>query len=162
MKKILLLSLVLLSTQARASFYSELAQNFDSAQQPTQEQITGVWSGRCFSSEYDRTPSGIALVAETYQNPANGPLFSGKFDMGVYEDNDPAHFDDMSVVDITQLFKSDHGGEEVSVDQGSLVSIKREQYPSVYFYVRASGSYLFMKEVISARTSYCYFFNKFQ
>lgn len=104
-----LMSLVATSAQARSklpfnnaeSIFQQLEQRFAAASVPSPE-ISGWFSGRCYSPEYPSEPVGGFLSAVTVaeKGPDNGPLFppanSEVFKLTILTNGDAAYYDNMS------------------------------------------------------------------
>lgn len=148
---------------------------------PTKKEVTGWFSGRCFSVDTPNVPEGNMLVGGTYQAanvPDSGPLFPPRpapFRVAVIrgEFSDSADlFDHMTpshINDIMALLSSDEHVSAAVIRERSLTSSYKDG--NAVYHVRRYGSYFIVSTVGLADDagtgvkagkagSMCYFFKK--
>lgn len=158
--------------------YETLNSYFSLGQLPTESEMNGWWSGRCYAKSAPNAPAGLLLIgASTYQTPMgqDGPLFPPQpvFLMalvGSFE-NPATRFDNITSSDriLVEQFvqSSEFRGLRATPISGSMVS--HNDTGNLSFVVRKYQNY-FLAQAVAIRDSdntkageiysSCYFFNK--
>lgn len=160
------------------SKYDQLITYFSSGTVPLEQEIKGLWSGRCYARTNPNSPSGSLLTANftlPSRNENNGPLFpvTPSFNMGILGslDTQADTFDILSPalrLEIDRLHQSpDFKSLVTSVLDGSLTSIYNNG--NLKYVVRKYQNYFLAKTVAlrSDQSSHagdvyasCYYFKK--
>jgi hypothetical protein len=184
--KTIILSLFLFTSSAFASDlnlsvhnrYEALNNYFSLGRLPSEAEVTGKWSGRCYLQKNPNSPIGALILGmPSFSEPTdiNGPLFPSQpiFILVLIsnESFSPARFDNLTESDSRELANlinsSAFSKLTTRVENGSLVSDNVEG--NLSFLARSYQNYLLMQSVVikdseslkkgDVYTS-CYFFKK--
>ena len=170
---------MLFNTSSEQSYFEQLQNYFAQGTLPTQHEIQGYWSGRCYKKADPSEAIGMALVAKNIRvafSDKNGPLFpshkpDSTFNMCAVSSSYPApdQYDHISESDKESLLNY-VASEEFKIQQVSEIregALSTRMTSSTRLAVRKSNGYFFaqISAVDKSGTDayvagYCYFFKK--
>jgi hypothetical protein len=165
------------SPQPNQSRYAQLLALFDQGVAPTETELTGEWSGRCYVQKAPNVAWGSVLVAKAMPNSdLNGPLFPPKtfFNVFIATDANPVAFDyypngidDVSWNPVRGYINNSAGRDLTALDVLNTIASK-SAVSNAEFLVRKSQNYFVSKIIrpVSDKNkadevlATCYSFNK--
>jgi hypothetical protein len=156
--------------------YAELARRYESAEQPSYEDLSGGYTGRCYGPELPDAAENALLAGYRYQvGQNNGPLFPPRFVTKavhmVHQGYGADYFDSMSrdkEQQVRDWLATYHTTISEAVSSaGALIS--QNVGGNVEYRIRKSGSYFFEQTVllnaygsmpVGSVFKMCYYFRK--